>query len=331
MQVELIGCTGAGKSTLLEAMIQACAAQGIPASSGEDTLLQHFGLGWVRLPLARSVLLDVLALPYTMRSWKRNRAFLRFAWKVIKGLPRTVRAWDRLNIARNVLKKVGLHEALVHGGIANNCKVDIQWVDSEDIERHGPERYLMDVHGILVPGGFGSRGIEGKIQVIRYCRENGIPFLGICYGMQLAVVEYARHVVGLTGAHTTEAVEDGFEVAEPVVCILPEQVGITQKGGTMRLGGHDVEVADSAALGAAEVGPRTEHHAERVAAAVLHGEHARGQSRRARQARALGVGALAHQERVHRDTVAHRVHRGSWRGRWPTWSTRTRSSCPPWG
>lgn len=112
MQVELIGCTGAGKSTLLEAIIQACAAQGIPASSGEDILLQHFGLGWVRLPLARSVLLDVLALPYTLRSWKRNRAFLRFAWKVIKGLPRTVRAWDRLNIARNVLKKVGLHEAL---------------------------------------------------------------------------------------------------------------------------------------------------------------------------------------------------------------------------
>ncbi|HSW38869.1 MAG TPA: gamma-glutamyl-gamma-aminobutyrate hydrolase family protein, partial [Acidobacteriota bacterium] len=100
--------------------------------------------------------------------------------------------------------------------------------------------FLSKVDAVIVPGGFGARGIEGKIQVIRHCRENGIPFLGICYGMQLAVVEYARHVVGLIGAHTTEAAEDGFEIEDPVVCILPEQIGITQKGGTMRLGGHDI-------------------------------------------------------------------------------------------
>jgi CTP synthase len=121
-------------------------------------------------------------------------------------------------------------------------QVEIDWLDTAELERNSGScaEFLRKVDAVIVPGGFGTRGIEGKIQVIRCCRENGIPFLGICYGMQLAVVEYARHVVGLPGAHTTEAAEDGFEVADPVVCILPEQVGVTQKGGTMRLGGHNI-------------------------------------------------------------------------------------------
>jgi CTP synthase len=133
-------------------------------------------------------------------------------------------------------------EAVRHSGAHIDGQVEITWLDTVELERN-PEAcadFLRSVDAFIVPGGFGSRGIEGKIEVIRYCRENGIPFLGICYGMQLAVVEFARHVVGLTGAHTTEAAEEGFEVVHPVVCILPEQVGITQKGGTMRLGGHDI-------------------------------------------------------------------------------------------
>ncbi len=133
-------------------------------------------------------------------------------------------------------------EAVRHSGAHINGQVEIVWLDTAEVERNGEccNDFLNNVDAVIVPGGFGTRGIEGKIQVIRHCRENGLPFLGICYGMQLAVVEYARHVVGLAGAHTTEAAEDGFEISDPVVCILPEQIGITQKGGTMRLGGHDI-------------------------------------------------------------------------------------------
>jgi CTP synthase len=133
-------------------------------------------------------------------------------------------------------------EAVRHSGAHIDGKMELTWLDTTELEQNGSScaDFLRDVDAVIVPGGFGTRGIEGKIQVIRHCRENGIPFLGICYGMQLAVVEYARNVVGLAGALTTEAIEDGFEVAYPVVCILPEQVGITQKGGTMRLGGHDI-------------------------------------------------------------------------------------------
>jgi CTP synthase len=133
-------------------------------------------------------------------------------------------------------------EAVRHSGAHIDGQVEIDWLDTAELERTGGAcaDFLRKVDAVIVPGGFGTRGIEGKIQVIRHCRENGVPFLGICYGMQLAVVEYARYIVGLSGAHTTEAVEEGFDVADPVVCILPEQIGITQKGGTMRLGGHDI-------------------------------------------------------------------------------------------
>jgi len=137
-------------------------------------------------------------------------------------------------------------EAVRHSGAHIDGQVEIVWLDTTELEQNGAScaDFLRKVDAVIVPGGFGTRGIEGKIQVIQYCRENGIPFLGICYGMQLAVVEYARNVVGLAGSHTTEATEDGFEVAHPVVCILPEQVGITQKGGTMRLGGHDITLKE---------------------------------------------------------------------------------------
>jgi CTP synthase len=133
-------------------------------------------------------------------------------------------------------------EAVRHSGAHIDGQVEIEWLDTAELEHNGGScaELLGKADAVIVPGGFGTRGIEGKIQVIRHCRENGIPFLGICYGMQLAVVEYARNVVGLAGAQTTEASEDGFEISDPVVCILPEQIGITQKGGTMRLGGHDV-------------------------------------------------------------------------------------------
>jgi CTP synthase len=126
-----------------------------------------------------------------------------------------------------------IYESLDHAGIAHRAQVRIQSIQSEDIEREGPERLLAAFDGILVPGGFGERGIEGKVESIRFARERGIPFLGICLGMQCAVIEFARNVVGLAGAHSTEFSKD---TPHPVICLLDEQKSITDKGGTMRLG-----------------------------------------------------------------------------------------------
>ncbi|RLF01476.1 MAG: CTP synthetase [Thermoprotei archaeon] len=135
-------------------------------------------------------------------------------------------------------------EALTHAGAHLKTKVRVKWIETTKIEQGKitVEKALADVQGVIVPGGFGLRGIEGKIDVIQYCRQNKIPFLGICYGMQLAVIEFARNVCGLEGAHTTEAEEEGIEVKHPVICLLPSQKGLKKKGGTMRLGGQDVYI-----------------------------------------------------------------------------------------
>jgi CTP synthase len=128
-------------------------------------------------------------------------------------------------------------EALRHCSAHTKHKVNVKWIETTDIEegKTSAEKLLKGVHGIIVPGGFGSRGAEGKIEVIRYVRENNIPFLGICLGLQLAVVEYARNVCGLAKANSTE-IES--ETKHPVVDILPEQKDIENKGGTMRLGAY---------------------------------------------------------------------------------------------
>ncbi len=133
-------------------------------------------------------------------------------------------------------------EALTHSGAHLHTRIKVRWIETTKIEQAkiGIEKALDGVSGVIVPGGFGLRGIEGKIAVIRYCRENGVPFLGICYGMQLAVIEFARNVCGLCGAGTTEAQEENAHVKHPVICLLPSQKGLKKKGGTMRLGGQDV-------------------------------------------------------------------------------------------
>jgi CTP synthase len=128
-----------------------------------------------------------------------------------------------------------LNEALVHGGIANDCKVTVRHIDSEEVERRGPEAFLGDVDGILVAPGFGARGTEGKIAAIRYAREKKVPFFGICFGMQLAVVEFARHIAGLTGASSSEI---DPATTHPVIDLMPDQRGITDLGATMRLGAY---------------------------------------------------------------------------------------------
>ncbi len=133
--------------------------------------------------------------------------------------------------------------AVTHAGAHLDVRPDIQWVDTAKIRSvEDAAEALAGADGIIVPGGFGSRGIEGKIRVVQFAREKNLPYLGICYGMQLAVVEFARNVCGLPGANTTEVREDGVTVEHPVIDILPGQRHVSQKGGTMRLGGHDVEL-----------------------------------------------------------------------------------------
>ncbi|MGO9396084.1 MAG: CTP synthase, partial [Desulfobaccales bacterium] len=150
-----------------------------------------------------------------------------------------------------------LHEALVHGGLANEVQVALTYIDSEQVEREGAEGLLGHLHGILVPGGFGVRGVEGKIQAIRYAREHRIPYFGICFGMQLAVIEFARHVAGLPEA-TSEEFDP--EAAEPVIYLMREWYDYRRdaiihrdresvKGGTMRLGAYPCVLKETSLAG----------------------------------------------------------------------------------
>jgi len=126
-------------------------------------------------------------------------------------------------------------EAFIHGGITNETEVEIEWVSSEDIAEQGAEKYLDNVDGVLIPGGFGERGIEGKIEAIKYVRENKIPFLGICLGLHCAIIEFARNVCGLDNANSYEFNQ---ESPHPVIHLMDEQRNITKMGGTMRLGSY---------------------------------------------------------------------------------------------
>jgi CTP synthase len=136
---------------------------------------------------------------------------------------------------------LSVHEALKHAGLHNGCAVRVRWVDAENMSYDEAAELLETVDGVLVPGGFGSRGWEGKILACRVARERRIPYLGICLGMHVAVSEFARHVAGLDGANSTEM---DPETPFPVIDLLPEQKGIEDLGGTMRLGARAVEVAD---------------------------------------------------------------------------------------
>ncbi|MFO0651509.1 MAG: CTP synthase [Polyangiales bacterium] len=156
-----------------------------------------------------------------------------------------------------------LHEALVHGGIFNDVRVDLHYVDSEDLEKSDDVgKILGDVDAILVPGGFGERGTEGKIMAIRYARETGVPFFGICLGMQLAVVEFARHVAGIAKANSAE-----FDPSAPaVIDLMPEQRNLRDKGATMRLGAYPCTLLAGSiaaeAYGTTEISERHRHRYE---------------------------------------------------------------------
>jgi CTP synthase len=182
----------------------------------------------------------------------------------------SMRSWDReVNVAvvgkyvkhHDAYKSV--YEALVHAGIANRCRVNIRKVEAEKVEQDGPDKALAGADAVLVPGGFDKRGILGKLDAIRFAREKGIPFFGICLGLQCAAIEFGRNVLGLAECNSTE-----FNAAtpDPVVCLLDEQKKVTQVGGTMRLGSYDCRVVPGtkahAAYGADVVSERHRHRFE---------------------------------------------------------------------
>ena len=154
-------------------------------------------------------------------------------------------------------------ESLFHAGTACDSHVDIKWVDSQTLTAENIGAALGDCSGILVPGGFGDRGIEGMILAAQYAREKGVPYLGICLGMQIAVIEFARHVAGWADAHSAEF---SGTTAHPVIDLMPDQVGVTDKGGTMRLGKFPCVLAEGSrarvAYGAAEIWERHRHRYE---------------------------------------------------------------------
>jgi CTP synthase len=132
-----------------------------------------------------------------------------------------------------------ISEAFIHAGVANEARVNVKWIHSEKLTAANIKEELKDLDGILVAPGFGSRGISGKIESVRYARENKVPFFGICLGMQCAVIEFARHVLGYEDAHTTEIAEDS---KYPVISMMEEQKSISNLGGTMRLGAYKCQL-----------------------------------------------------------------------------------------
>ncbi len=156
-----------------------------------------------------------------------------------------------------------IYESLDHAGFHHSTRIIAKRIEAEDLERQGAEALLSGVDGVLIPGGFGMRGVEGKIQAARYARENNVPYFGICLGMQVAVIEFARNVMNLDDANSSEF--DG-ETQHPVICLLEEQVGMVEKGGTMRLGSQPCVLAEGSnslkAYGTAEVNERHRHRYE---------------------------------------------------------------------
>jgi len=154
-------------------------------------------------------------------------------------------------------------ESFIHAGVVNNCKVNLTLIHSESINNNNVFEKLGKLHGILVAPGFGERGVEGKISAIRFARENNVPFFGICLGMQCAVIEFSRNVLGFADAHTTEI---NSQTSYPVIDLMEEQKNVSGKGGTMRLGAYDCSIKDGSLVGSiyrsASVSERHRHRYE---------------------------------------------------------------------
>lgn len=187
-----------------------------------------------------------------------------------KQMVENIHASEREVVIAIVGKYVALHdaylsvvEAVTHGGIANKVKVNIKWVDAEELTKDNVEKFLQDVNGLIVPGGFGVRGTEGKILAIRYARTRKLPFLGICLGMQLSIVEFARNVLGLEKASSSEFDKD---TPDPVIALMEEQNGVENLGGTLRLGAYPCVLKEGSLVrrlyGTQEISERHRHRYE---------------------------------------------------------------------
>jgi len=192
-----------------------------------------------------------------------NLSFWQDAVAILKKPERTVRIAIAGKYVRMPDAYLSLLEALKHAGIRNRARVEVRWVDAEGLENGDLDEAFRDVQGILVPGGFGVRGIEGKIRAARYARERGLPYLGICLGLQVAVIEFARHVAGLSKANSTEF--DPY-TPHPVIDLMPEQLEVEGLGGTMRLGDWPMRIREGTLLhrlyGKEEVKERHRHRYE---------------------------------------------------------------------
>ncbi len=173
----------------------------------------------------------------------------------------TIAVVDKYVEHRDAYKSI--YEALDHAGVAHRAQVRVLRISSEAVEREGAEKLLCGADAVLVPGGFGERGIEGKVEAVRFARERGLPFFGICLGMQCAVAEFARNVAGLAQANSSEFNKD---TPHPVICLLDEQRNVTDKGGTMRLGAHPAVLQPNsraaACYGTEEISERHRHRFE---------------------------------------------------------------------
>ena len=212
-----------------------------------DKKVDELVAGKLGLPLTQPLQLDDWRAMLTRMRGRSAKVKIGFVGKYVKH--------------RDAYKSV--YESLDHAGIANQVEVDVQSIDSEKLHAEGAAKMLAGVDGLLVPGGFDSRGIEGKIDAIRHARETGLPFFGICLGLQCATIEYARNVAGLAGANSTEF---DTQCAHPVVCLMSEQVGIEYVGGTQRLGSYACHLAAGTrardAYGADVVNERHRHRFE---------------------------------------------------------------------
>jgi CTP synthase len=192
--------------------------------------------------------------PADLKIWQQFQERMKAARDAV-----TISVVGKYTHLRDAYKSI--HEAITHGGVANGVNVKLEWVDSERVEMDGPGALLGASHGVLIPGGFGDRGTQGMVQAARFARERGIPYFGICLGMQCAVIEFARDVAGLDGADSSEF---NPETPHPVIGLLESQHGVTKKGGTMRLGAYRCVVTPGSRAGEAYNAPEvSERHRHR--------------------------------------------------------------------